>query len=358
MQYRYIYSVYTKNEDIVTNEPLLTGIDETPTYSKDKLFPLGLYLDEETGNIWGKPTVASRRDEYFITATFPTHAPLTVSIFIAVEEMSIPNNVYLYDPFTGDIITSEATYPIGKTTIFQAADDSGTAIAHYNIKGNIPGMVYDLNSGALKGLPSEYGSYKLDVSACNIAGCGNTFINITIVKECEGDKVQAVFNITKATGYFEFSLLREDGSTEIPTIRLDDKSNWEYNYCITPNKYSLALYNKLSSAVRYKLQVYTDGYKMIDTVLFGASSNGGTSKVEYIASGEIPTISYPKTIEWEMYEMKSFTPTTENTFTSFSLKPGLPKGLKFNTNTGELYGSPLETVENYVYIIYILIELV
>lgn len=281
LQYTYIVAVYLMNVDLpASNKPIISGIDTTtdkPTFSINKDLPDGITLDPNTGIIEGKPLVSQNRDEYLITAEFTNHAPVSVVIFITVEDVPVPKDVYFYNPATDEKYTSKATLHLGSFISLQASEDSGTTIAGYFYEGNLPATTFNEDTGVLSGVLNELGTFSVSIMAKNGAGTATSIIEITVENSCKEGEQNVLFSLPGTVQKYQFSIVDTTGKTIVAPIDISQETEWHKDMCLPENEnYVAKVWNNIPHDLSFVINIYSDGKNIMSERRSGSTIDGGT----------------------------------------------------------------------------------
>lgn len=273
-----------------SNKPIISGIDiETnkPTFTINKDLPRGVTLDPNTGFIEGKPLESSKRDEYIITAKFDNHESLSVEIFITVDAVKPPVDVYFYNPATAEKYTSDspAKVNLGSYVSLQASDDSDATIAGYFYNGNLPSTSFDEDKGILSGVISELGEFTISLNGWNGAGSDTSDINVIVSDGCGSGKQNILFSLSATVQKYEFSVVDGTGKTVISPIDISQTTTWYKEMCMLENvDFTVKVWNNIPHDLSFELNIYANGKHIVKQSRRGSSIDGGTYEYPFKSS--------------------------------------------------------------------------
>lgn len=290
LQYTYSVAVYLANEALpVSNKPIISNIDiesDPPKYSINKKLPEGIILDEDTGYIEGKPLAEAARDEYIITATFKNHDPLSVNIFVSVEDMPTPTNVYFFNVLTKESYQKEGTIPLGQRIVLQATEDSGVSISRYTLEGSLPVSTLDTDSGLLTGQADEEGTFQLILQACHGVSCTTSSINITVINQCDSNNNQPLLiSLSYQPRAYQLSIDDSTGKNVVPVIEIGNmQEDYYYYVCLKEENYKVKVWDTAGAFVAMTINMYVKGKQIYSLTQQGHSGAGGTYEYNIKAS--------------------------------------------------------------------------
>lgn len=293
-EYVYNTAVYTINEDIQSNNPILFIQDKTVVkYTSEPNLPSGLSIDEKSGIISGNPNDVQDKKEYKITVEFDDKSTLDVLIYIKVNEDSTPTGFHFIDVKSGEELKS-LDFIIG---------------GYYDLLvSQINGVVIDLD---VNNLPSDF---TFDKDTQRLTGLCKSLIDGNVI-EVVGTLLDSSTKIEKFTMTSKYlcdennivyhSVLIEGGSINDGTIILISSNNTRievpYKYsmdllyveigCYLADNYSLIIKDSGNGYFNTKWTILADG-----KTIFEVSSIQGLTEAKYEITS-IPTkpvIHYPE----------------------------------------------------------------
>lgn len=274
---------------------------------------------------------------------------MQTTIFITVEDIKIPTNVYLFNQVTSEKYYKTGNIQLGSYINIIISEDSGAIIAGYYLTGDLPKSVFDDDKASLVGYATEVGEFSLFVQACNGVGCTSSNITITVENKCGESENLAVFTLSKTSKSYEFSLDDSTGKSVINAIQINQPSEmWTKSICLKNGEYTVNIWNDIGSYTSFQTEILMNGIVISNLTKYGAGINGGKSYVKFQASifiyfyiiAFIPSpINYKSTeMIFEQYLDNDYFPSYYNVLNKFKIEPDtLPEGITFS-NTGEISG--------------------
>lgn len=274
---------------------------------------------------------------------------MQTTIFITVEDIKIPTNVYLFNQVTSEKYYKTGNIQLGSYINIIISEDSGAIIAGYYLTGDLPKSVFDDDKASLVGYATEVGEFSLFVQACNGVGCTSSNITITVENKCGESENLAVFTLSKTSKSYEFSLDDSTGKSVINAIQINQPSEmWTKSICLKNGEYTVNIWNDIGSYTSFQTEILMNGIVISNLTKYGAGINGGKSYVKFQASifiyfyiiAFIPSpINYKSTeMIFEQYLDKDYFPSYYNVLNKFKIEPDtLPEGITFS-NTGVIGG--------------------
>lgn len=274
---------------------------------------------------------------------------MQTTIFITVEDIKIPTNVYLFNQVTSEKYYKTGNIQLGSYINIIISEDSGAIIAGYYLTGDLPKSVFDDDKASLVGYATEVGEFSLFVQACNGVGCTSSNITITVENKCGESENLAVFTLSKTSKSYEFSLDDSTGKSVINAIQINQPSEmWTKSICLKNGEYTVNIWNDIGYYTSFQTEILMNGIVISNLTKYGAGINGGKSYVKFQASifiyfyiiAFIPSpINYKSTeMIFEQYLDKDYFPSYYNVLNKFKIEPDtLPEGITFS-NTGVISG--------------------
>lgn len=274
---------------------------------------------------------------------------MQTTIFITVEDIKIPTNVYLFNQVTSEKYYKAGNIQLGSYINIIISEDSGAIIAGYYLTGDLPKSVFDDDKASLVGYATEVGEFSLFVQACNGVGCTSSNITITVENKCGESENLAVFTLSKTSKSYEFSLDDSTGKSVINAIQINQPSEmWTKSICLKNGEYTVNIWNDIGSYTSFQTEILMNGIVISNLTKYGAGINGGKSYVKFQASifiyfyiiAFIPSpINYKSTeMIFEQYLDNDYSPSYYNVLNKFKIEPDtLPEGITFS-NKGEISG--------------------
>ena len=288
----------------------ITATNFPTSYGAQNL-PPGLSIDTNRGTISGVPTQYTGTLTSTITATNPAGTTSRSLVFATLQPPTFTNN-------------SAATATVGTFHSFQT-QATGTN-TFYSANNLPPGLLINSYSGLITGTPSRSGSYQTTLQATNTNGIGRQTLSYTILA------AQPLITPLSYSGElgkpFQGHILARNEPTSFsaqglpPGISLDSRTG------------------RLSG-----IPTLIGNFTVSATASNSAGSD--TKPLTIRVRGPIPTLTSP-TIAYG-HTGKSFLYTIRATNNPSSYTAwGLPRGLKLNSQTGTLSGTPQQTGNFYV----------
>jgi hypothetical protein len=337
----YGISSYTFDRGIAIPNLLSTNDGGLITnYSISPDLPIGLEINNLTGEISGTPNTFIEETEFIITGV-NTGGSTSVSLFITIND---------YPP--QDLFYGELPYKLQKNISLGSEGlmpvYSGGEIVNFTISPDLPqGLYIEQSTGAIKGTPTEKTSEFIvyTVTGENTGGSTSSTITINVTDE----PPIVTFNDSN------YSYTRLDSVNIIPNVSGGNVTQWT----ITPNNLPSGLtFNTNDGSITGTVQ---EKFSLTDYSI-KASNDGGSSinEISMVVYSIAPNnLSYPNTSYVFPKEIRSDPndPSTSNyseplalygtiygdPVDTWTITPDLPEGLTFNV-LGEsvISGIPLE----------------
>lgn len=307
-------------------------------------FPLGLTLNEQTGEISGVPRTASPRVVYTVTAennfgASSADVAIEVSANLEPKDLSYPGAQGLLTLHYNFLMT-----PLRPVSF-------GGNIERYSITPDLPiGVSLDPISGEISGTPDIYylERTKYVISGSNRFGSAATYLELQVVdpppqnlaynlkqKFFCGKAIDPILPTADGPPVHEFKLVLPDGLTGL----IADAGNGQLTGTPDGN-----CKNSNAISVRHSL-------------IFSAENPGGkTIYKEDIEIFPLPpaSLSYtiPASFTLSTQAFSPYRPTVSGGVpVEYSVSPSLPSGFNLNPNNGEITGAPLALIKTNSYTI-------
>ncbi|BAU52226.1 putative Ig domain-containing protein [Mucilaginibacter gotjawali] len=307
--------VYITNITIAPLAPTSTG-GPVASYSISPGLPAGLSIDPLTGIISGTPTVISPATNYLVTAT---NAGGTATFTI---------NITVNPPAPAITYPSPDVYNAGTAIAPLTPTNTGGPILGFTVSPALPaGLSIDPVTGIITGTPTTITAvYGYVVTATNAGGSSSFTIFITIVSSAP------VFTYTTPDNYTVGSA--------IPPLVPVNTGGTPVSYAISPGLPSGLNFDTTSGIITGTPTAVSAAANYVVT----ATNAGGTGSFTINISCHLagPVIAYATPDIFPVgVAIAPLSPTnTGSAPTSYSISPGLPAGLNFDTTTGIISGTP------------------
>jgi hypothetical protein len=268
-------------------------------------------------------TATSAATVYTITANYNAGITATTTINITVNP---PAPVITYTPSTN-------VYTVGTTITSLTPANTGGAAASYAISPGLPaGLSFDTTTGIISGTPTATSTITTyTITATNAGGSGSTTVKITV------NPIPPVISYTPSTDVYVELIA-------IPSLTPVNTGGPVTSYSISPGLPLGLSFNTSTGVISGTPLIIsaTTTYTITATNAGGSGSTTVNLKVDLLG----PTIAYaPTTNTYTVGSaISTWAPTVlTGTPTSYSISPGLPAGLSFNTSTGAITGTPTAT---------------
>ena len=293
--------------------PTVTGQVDSYTIVPVNL-PTGLTFNTSTGVISGTPTALSNPTLYTITAINTTGQVVATTSFSVV--IPPPTNLSYQTPW---IFTEGVTIPTISPTVTGA-------VSRYSSTTLPPGLSIDPNSGLINGTPTAARPQAIyTVTAENSTGFTTFDIDITV-------------RIAPPSGlsYFGPNIFEERVpiTTLLPTV-----SGVVANYTVNPILPDGLGIDPTTGAISGTPTLAKSATNYTITASNTTGSTGATTNITVLIAR--PQITY--TTPNVFYETVAITPLSPNKYgtvvNTYSISPGLPNGLNFDTSSGIISGA-------------------
>ena len=312
-------NVYTVSTAITSLSPTNTG-GAVVSWSISPALPAGLSFNTTTGIISGTPTVITATATYTITATNVTgSATTTVTLTVNPKPPVIS-----YTPSANIYVINTAI------TNWSPVNTGGTATS-WSISPSLPaGLSFDTTTGTISGTPTALSTITTyTITATNAGGSGTTTVNITV------NPTAPVISYSPTSNNF---IVGSAITTWTPTNTGGASTSWS----IGPALPSGLIFNTTTGAISGT----PTAISATTTYTISADNDGGVGTASITITCVLPTapnISYsPTTNTYTVgVAITNWVPTNSGgAASSWSISPGLPAGLTFDTTTGIISGTP------------------
>ena len=321
---------YTSGTTISSLTPTVTG---SPTgYSISPALSAGLSFNPGSGVISGTPTATATATTYTLTANYAGSISATTTISITVNPAP---PAISYTPAIN-------TFTAGTAITQLTPVNTGGAAVSYSISPGLPaGLSFNTSTGVISGTPTSQSFFTLyTITATNAGGSGSTGIDITI-----SNPPQPAISYSPSTNVYMVG-------TAITPLTPISTGGAVVSYSVSPGLPAGLTLNTSTGVISGTPTAIT----ATATYTVTATNAGGTGNavLTLTVNPILPAISYsPSTNAYTVgTAITPLTPTsTGGPVDSYSISPGLPAGLSFDTTTGVISGTPTTVTATATYTI-------
>ncbi|GAB2626394.1 hypothetical protein GCM10026987_24530 [Belliella aquatica] len=312
--------VYINGQTITPLLPSVSG-GNVVAYSVTPALPLGLTLNTLTGEISGTPLINSDQSAYTISAVNSGGVD-TFEMIIAVIDTA-PSSLSYVSPIV--LSKGESMTPVGPLS------SSGGGITSYTVVGTpLPtGLSINAQTGEISGIPSVIVVLTdFTIRGANVSGFVDAVIQIIVNDSPPSITYQTPITLTKG----------EIVSTIVPVNNGGQANQWQ----ITPQLPAGLLFDIQTGEITGKPLVLSP--EIIYSVR--AENLIGSSEFELLLSvvDVAPSNLNYTTSSITAVKGQAISPVIPNAsggdIISYSISPSLPAGMNFDTETGEISGTP------------------
>jgi hypothetical protein len=323
---------FTHGLAITPLTPTYVGTVESFTVSP--ALPAGLTLDPVTGIISGRPTAVSALADYLVTATNNSgSAEFTLQITVdsatvAPDSLSYPTpNVFGQDEEINPLI------PTVKGAVYA-----------YSVEPNLPaGIEIDAVTGIITGTPiGIIEKSTFTVTARNNIGSVSTNIEITILPPGPPDSLY----YPPVPGYTGKKIKRTLNRGEKMNPLTPNVKGFVKSYSINPSLPAGLNFDGFTGVISGTPEDITELVEYVITAMNAQGSVSDTLLLEVVLPVSPDSLSYPSphTFIQGVAVVPSILPTVNGFVKKYSIEPLLPRGMTFDEITGEIAGTPLDTL--------------
>jgi len=320
---------YTPTANIYTNGTVISAWSPTNTggaavsWAISPGLPAGLTLNTTTGVITGTPTAIAAIANYTVTAT-NTGGSGSAAITITVNDLP---PVVSYTPSTN-------VYTVGTAITSLTPTNSGGTPTSWTIGPALPaGLTFDTSTGIVSGTPTAVSPVTVyTISADNDGGTSTTYLTLSCV-----NPTPPIISYTPASNTFVTGTVI---TTWSPVNTGGAATSWSISAALPSGlNFDTSTGNITGTPTTISA---TTSY----TVTASNSAGSATASITITVNPQGPAISYsPASNTFSVgAAISTWSPTnTGGPVTTWSISPGLPAGLSFNTSTGAITGTPTAT---------------
>lgn len=312
-------NVYVAGTAISTLTPANTGGAAT-SWSISPSLPAGLSFNTGNGVISGTPTTVTSAASYTITATNAGGSGnTTVNLTVNPPAPNIS-----YSPAIN-------TYTVGTAIGTLTPVNTGGAAATWSISPALPaGLSFNTSTGVISGTPTAQSFLTLyTITATNVTGSSSTGIDITC-----NNPAPPVISYSPANNTYVVG-------TAISALTPANSGGAAVSYSVSPSLPAGLSLNTGTGVISGTPSAVTATATY--TITATNAGGSGSTTVTLTVNPALPVISYspPTNVYTVNTAISSLTPTnTGGAAASWSVSPGLPAGLSFDTTTGIISGTP------------------
>jgi hypothetical protein len=311
-------ATYTTGIRITDNTPSSSGGTIT-SYSITPALPAGLSFNSTNGVISGTAT-ATQNPAVVHTITAANSGGSTTGTVTLTVNSPAPTIVYSGSPFT---LIKGSAYSLSATS------SNGTSFA---IGGTLPnGLTFNSSTGAISGTATELlVATPYSVTVTNSTGqTASTTINLTV-----NDIAPSSLSYSAPSTTYTVSTAITDNA---PTI----SGGTVLSYSINPSLPAGLSFNSTTGVISGTPSA-TQNPAVVHTITALNSGGSTNTTVTITVNAPAPTLSYSASpVSFTLGTSATITATSQYA-TSFAISGRLPNGLRFNTGTGTISGTPTE----------------
>lgn len=329
----------TNGLSITSIAPSSTG-GAISSYSISPNLPNGLTINAFTGVISGKPTAPSSLTSYTITASNAISSTIKVIDIVVVD--AAPSNL-IYAAST--LVTSNGS-PITNVS----PSSAGGFVTGYSVSPNLPtGITLNTTTGVISGIPNATSPLTTyTISASNNIGTATSTIDIEITGDAP------IINFSNTPYVFTKNAPIQQVAPVITTTGSASFNIGTVVFAIDPIQLPTGLtFSTSTGSITGTPTTIVAASTYTISATIGSSTNYAnlTIAVNDIAPSQL-TFSSPSITASVGSAINAVTPSNNGgTVTNYTISPSLPAGLSFNTNTGEISGTPTASSGSNDYVI-------
>ncbi len=313
-------AIFTVGQSIAEDLPSSAG-GAVSAYTVTPELPRGLSIDSTTGIISGTPEAVTAEAMYLVTATNQGGAS-SVTLTITVNDVAPAQLTYEVNPIT---------CTRGQTIASDAPMSAGGAIVSYEITPAVPaGLSFDTTTGALSGAPTALAALaSYTVTATNSGGTATASLGIAV-----NDVAPTALNYaTNPAVWAVGQPITNDAPSSLGGAVV--------TYAISPDLPAGLHFDTMTGVVSGTPTAAAPATGYIVT----ASNSGGSTTVTLVITLVAPPAGLSYAVNPVVFTLgepvADDTPAgTGGAVVSWSITPGLPAGLTFDTTTGAVSGTP------------------
>ena len=310
--------------------PTVTGSGEFTSWAINASLPSGLTFETSNGTIWGTPTELWTQTAYMVWANNSGGSAVAYLNITVVDELP----TIAYSPNDLDLTnnTASSDLPLSPTVTGSGEFTS------WAINASLPsGLTFEASNGTIWGTPTElWTQTAYTVWANNSGGSSEAYLNITVVDELP----------TIAYSPNDLDLTNNTASSDLPlsptVTGSGEFTSWAINASL-PSGLTFGTSNGTIWGTPTELWTQT-------AYTVWANNSGGSSEayLNITVNDQMPTLSYsPANLTLYKNTASSDLPlnatlTGPGEITSWTIAPGLPNGLTFETSNGTIWGIPTQ----------------
>ena len=310
--------------------PTVTGSGEFTSWAINASLPSGLTFETSNGTIWGTPTELWTQTAYMVWANNSGGSAVAYLNITVVDELP----TIAYSPNDLDLTnnTASSDLPLSPTVTGSGEFTS------WAINASLPsGLTFETSNGTIWGTPTElWTQTAYMVWANNSGGSSEAYLNITVVDELP----------TIAYSPNDLDLTNNTASSDLPlsptVTGSGEFTSWAINASL-PSGLTFGTSNGTIWGTPTELWTQT-------AYMVWANNSGGSSEayLNITVNDQMPTLSYsPANLTLYKNTASSDLPlnatlTGPGEITSWTIAPGLPNGLTFETSNGTIWGIPTQ----------------